>query len=327
VPEPASILVCRLSSLGDVVLSLPVVTALRSAYPRAHLAFLSREPYGRVLSGSPEIDALHVWGGPGTPIPEGVSRQRWDLTVDLSGTGRSRRLLSGIRSGRLLRSGKETLRRFLFVRFRRWGAGGIAISPAVDRLFSALSPLGLGRAGRVPRFSGVERDPEGPVLLAPGGGRPAKCWPADRFAQLAAALVDRGDELLLLGSESERELLETVARDLPAEAVKVVAGPDPADLPAIAAGCSVALTNDSGLLHVAEAAGLPVVAIFGPTHPRLGFAPLGPRSRLLHSALPCSPCDLHGPESCPKGHHGCMDDISVKAVLAVLLPLVRRDGS
>jgi heptosyltransferase-2 len=108
---------------------------------------------------------------------------------------------------------------------------------------------------------------------------------------------------------------------------EILAGPDPADLPAIVARCPLALTNDSGILHVAEACGARVVALFGPTHPKLGFAPLGPRSVAIHGGIGCSPCDLHGPEVCPKGHHRCLRDISVERVLAELRPPVPAEAA
>ncbi len=95
---------------------------------------------------------------------------------------------------------------------------------------------------------------------------------------------------------------------------------------AVAAGCPVALTNDSGLLHVAEACGAAVVAVFGPTHPRLGFAPLDARSRVVHSGIACSPCDPHGPERCPRGHHRCMTDIEVDRVMGEIATASRAAG-
>jgi heptosyltransferase-2 len=110
--------------------------------------------------------------------------------------------------------------------------------------------------------------------------------------------------------------LEEIAGDAPRGRVEVLPGVDPADLPHIAARCAVALTNDSGMLHVAEACGVPVVAVFGPTHPRLGFAPLRQDSIALHTGISCSPCDLHGPQTCPRTHHRCLTEISEEMVLA-----------
>jgi heptosyltransferase-2 len=320
--EPESILVCRLSSLGDIVLALPAVNALRQRFPSAHLAVLAGEPHGRILTGLSEIDALHLWPGRGAGLPAGVAARTWDLVVDLSGTGRSRRLLRAVRARRRTRIAKQTLRRLAFVKLRRLGFGSVGILPAVTRMFSALAPLDIAPPEDVrPRLPAPPPVPGGPVLLAPGGGRDAKRWPADRFAAIAAELVARGLPVLLLGTQAEKELLEEIAGAWPAEKGRVVAGADPATLPGMIGPCRAGLTNDSGLAHVAEACGVPVVVLFGPTHPRLGFAPLDPHSLALHTGIDCSPCDLHGPNVCPKGHHRCLTELTVEQVLAELLAL------
>jgi len=318
VSPPRTVLVCRLSALGDVVLTLPVVSALRERWPDARLEYLSRDPYGRVLRDVSAIDALHLWAGKGHPRPPAVDDREWDLLIDLSGSGRSRKLLAGARAIRRLVVRKQSLRRFAFVRLRSLGGGSVGLFPAVDRLFATLGPLGIGPERRPPSFGLPAPPRDGPVLVAPGAGRRTKEWPAERFAEVAARLAESGRRVLLLGSGSERELLERVGAAVPADRREIVAGPDPADLPRIVARCPLALTNDSGLLHVAEACGARVVALFGPTHPRLGFAPLREDSVAIHGGISCSPCDLHGPDACPRGHHRCLVDIPVDRVLAAL---------
>jgi heptosyltransferase-2 len=326
--EPQTILVVRLSALGDIVLSLPTVESLRDRFPRARIVFLARDPEGRVLEGVRAIDHLVLWPGGGAPLPEEIRDTKWDLVVDLSSTGRSRRLLARVRTRRTLRARKETFRRFAFVRLRALGGGSVRISSAIDRLAGALEPLGIHLDGRKPRLpASAPPKPHASnrvarVLLAPGGGRGAKRWPAERFARVARSLADRGAELVIVGAREEEPLLREVAHgagQAPKERVEIVAGADPADLGAIVASCDVALTNDSGILHVAEACGVPVVALFGPTHPRLGFAPWSPGSTVLRVDIACSPCDVHGPERCPRGHHRCMLDLSVERVQGALL--------
>ncbi len=321
--DPRAILVVRLSALGDIVLALPTVEALRARFPGAHLAFLARDPEGRILEGVRAIDRLVLWPGGSAPLPEEIRAETWDLLVDLSSTGRSRRLLAGVRAGRVLRARKETLRRFAFVKLRALGGARVRISSAIDRMAGALAGLGIERDGRMPRLAARGRRGGVPrVLLAPGGGRATKRWPAERFAAVARSLLEQGARVVLAGSSEEVALLEEIARDAGAahrERIEIVAGADPATLPALVASCDVALTNDSGLLHIAEACGVPVVALFGPTHPRLGFAPWRPESVALRVDIECSPCDVHGPERCPKGHHRCMLDLSVNRVRSAVL--------
>ncbi|MGQ0723557.1 MAG: glycosyltransferase family 9 protein [Candidatus Eiseniibacteriota bacterium] len=314
--EPSSILVCRLSALGDVVLALPAVDALKERFPGARVEFLSREPYGRILRDARPPDALHLWAGRGHALPRAVADARWDLLVDLSATGTSRRLLARVHAGQRISAAKETLRRFAFVKLRFLGGGSVSIRPAVERMFAGLAPLGIRRGDRAPRFD-VPRAAEARpvVVVAPGAGRSTKRWPEERFAEMTARLAAAGHAVLVVGSAEERLLLERVAAGADPARTGIQAVSDLGDLPRIVSRGSVALVNDSGVLHVAEACGVPVVALFGPTHPRLGFAPLRADSVVLSTNIACRPCDLHGPRTCPKKHHRCLRDLPVELVL------------
>ena len=78
---------------------------------------------------------------------------------------------------------------------------------------------------------------------------------------------------------------------------------------------SVLVTNDSGLMHVAGALGIPFVAVFGPTHPDLGFAPGYPSGGIVHAGVDCSPCSIHGQSPCRKVKRVCMDEITREMVM------------
>ena len=97
-----SILVARLSALGDVVLASTVAVALGETLPGARIEFLAGEPHARILAAVPGLGAVHAWSGHG-PAPDPVRARRWDCLIDLSGTGRSRRILAGVRAARRLR--------------------------------------------------------------------------------------------------------------------------------------------------------------------------------------------------------------------------------
>src|SRR5262249_10491419 len=150
------------------------------------------------------------------------------------------------------------------------------LTSVLDRLFASVAPLGVTRDGRRPRLDVPPPPPDGPVLIAPGAGRATKRWPVERFAELVRRLAAEGEGTVIVGSSLERSLLEQVAGSPSAAEVRCIA--DPAELPPVVARCPLAVVNDSGLLHVAEACGADVVAIFGPTHPALGFAPASPGS-------------------------------------------------
>jgi heptosyltransferase-2 len=91
------------------------------------------------------------------------------------------------------------------------------------------------------------------------------------------------------------------------------------ELVALLARAKALVSGDSGPGHVASAVGTPVVAIFGPTVPAFGYTPWGERNVIVERpALPCRPCDAHGPQVCPLGHHHCMTEIGAPEVVAAL---------
>jgi len=145
---------------------------------------------------------------------------------------------------------------------------------------------------------------------------PSKCWPLEYYAEVAATLIRRGESVWLLGSERDRPATEKI-QSLAGHGVVDLAGrtrlEDAVDLLALA---QRAVTNDSGLMHVAAAVGCHLVAIYGSTTPSY-TPPLSKRADVIHLDIECSPCfERH----CPLQHFRCMREVEPAAVLARLTP-------
>jgi heptosyltransferase-2 len=151
------------------------------------------------------------------------------------------------------------------------------------------------------------------IALAPGAVGPAKRWPASAYAELGRRLVAEGHRLWIVGGPDEKALAAEIAGAAPAE-ITDLTGPDLRNAILALAAADVAVSNDSGLLHVAAALDTPAIGIFGPTSP-YHWAPLNPLAAVIETpdALPCRPC--HKPV-CRLGHHLCMRDIAVEQVMA-----------
>src|ERR1044072_7552590 len=152
------------------------------------------------------------------------------------------------------------------------------------------------------------------VALAPGAVGPSKRWPASSYAEVARRLTGAGVAVWVVGGPGEKPL----ATDIIAEAgplARDLTGTDLRNAVLALAASDVAVSNDSGLLHVGAALGTPSIGIFGPTSP-WHWAPLNPIAATVQTAtqLDCQPC--HKP-TCRKGHHRCMRDIAAEQVLAV----------
>jgi heptosyltransferase-2 len=150
------------------------------------------------------------------------------------------------------------------------------------------------------------------VALAPGAVGPSKRWPAAAYASVAQRLAADGFAVWVLGGQAEKPLAQEIAER---SGASDLTGPDLREAILALACAAAAVSNDSGLLHVAAALGVPAIGIFGPTSP-WHWAPLNALAAIVQAdnALSCRPC--HKPV-CRFGHHRCMADISADEVLSL----------
>jgi heptosyltransferase-2 len=152
------------------------------------------------------------------------------------------------------------------------------------------------------------------VVLAPGAVGPSKRWPGASYGELAQRLINQGNDVWVLGSPAEVPLARLICDSAPE--VRDLTSTDLRNAILALAAADVAVSNDSGLMHVAAAIGTPTIGIFGPTSP-WHWAPLNPIAAAVQQTaetLPCQPC--HKP-TCRMRHHRCMRDISAEQVLEV----------
>jgi heptosyltransferase II len=160
---------------------------------------------------------------------------------------------------------------------------------------------------------GLDGDNRPVVALAPGAVGPSKRWPKDSYAAVARKFLAEGFAVWILGGPGEKALAVDIVGDSQA---RDLTGTDLRDAILALAGAAAAISNDSGLLHVAAALGTPSIGIFGPTSP-WHWAPLNPLAATIETAaaLPCRPC--HKPV-CRLGHHRCMTEIAPDHVIAAV---------
>jgi heptosyltransferase-2 len=157
------------------------------------------------------------------------------------------------------------------------------------------------------------------AVLAPGAVGPSKRWPAAAYAELTREMGERGFSVWVIGGPQEKDLAAEIIAGAPSRGSDLT-GPDLRNAILALAAADVAVSNDSGLLHVAAAIGTPSIGIFGPTSP-WHWAPLNPLAAVIEpkTDVPCRPC--HKP-TCRFGHHRCMRDIPAEQVAAAVLAAV-----
>ena len=168
------------------------------------------------------------------------------------------------------------------------------------------------RAAEFLLSAGVSRDSFRIAIGAGASYGSAKCWPPDRFAELANRLQTQTQaDVILFGTSGEAAVSAAIAAGMKHPPIDFTGKTAIHDLPALLSQCHLFIGNDSGAMHVAAAVGLPVVAVFGPTDP-FGTAPVTPRCSIVQEKTYCSPCFLR---RCPTDHR-CMTRVTPEAVEA-----------
>lgn len=332
------ILVIRLGSLGDVVLTTPVVAALKQRHPQADVDFLVKKEYHDLLIGNPHIRRIIPFDGSRQKGLKGLleiagelRKEGYTHVIDLHGNLRSRVISALMAGSKTLRYDKQALkRRLLLLGFK------VQTKHTVDAYLSALKPIGINvGAGLKPApaiylsedeekeaLLFLERNgiPEGSIIIGinPGARWQTKRWLDEGFVELGKKVVtELGAKVLVFGGPDEVELSERVGDGIGRDAFSIAGRIGLREAAALMKRCSVFVTNDSGPMHIAAAVGTPVVAIFGPTVRGFGFSPLG-KSVVVEREIKCRPCSLHGSERCPRGHFECMKDVTVDDVMEAI---------
>ena len=150
--------------------------------------------------------------------------------------------------------------------------------------------------------------------VAPGASAFTKRWSPERFAEVADALAADGAQVVLAGGPADAEALARFRAVLRAPIAADLTHLPVEGLAAGFASVDLLVACDSGPVHLAGAVGTPALAVFGPTSPER-WGPPAP-GRVVRLDLSCSPCQNHGGERCPEGHHRCMADLEAPAVIA-----------
>jgi heptosyltransferase-2 len=187
------------------------------------------------------------------------------------------------------------------------------------------SPITDFRAPAIPEWASMQvkahRSDSKRVFLAPGSVWNTKRWTPEGYVQVARQLIAHGYAVELVGSQSERALCSEIAAAVPG-VVNRAGDTSLAGLVDLLSDGVALICNDSGAMHAAAAAGLPTVAIFGPTVLSQGFRPWQNQAVVVSLDLGCRPCGKHGSQKCPIGTHACMHGVSSSRVMQAFSILV-----
>ena len=301
------ILLIKPSSLGDIVHAMPTCAAIRRAYPKARLTWLVKREWAGLVERIDGVD--RVWPVESTltgwlsQVPL-LRTEGFDLVVDLQGLFRSAAIGWFSKSPLLVgfANGREGSPWF----YSRRVQVPQSEMHAVDRYLLVAEAVGARESGtpefrfRIPNSDHDEIDRLLSLSgVAPGTSWvamnvsarwPTKRWPAASFAEIADRLQqERFGAVVMIGGPEERADVAAVSAMMKTSVVDLAGATTVGLLPALLSKASLLVTNDSGPMHIAAAAGTPVVALFGPTSAAL-TGPYGVGHRTLTGNVPCSPC-------------------------------------
>ena len=315
---PVSILVIRFSSLGDIILTKPVIAAIRAKDPLARVEFVTKAEYVEIVEELIRPDNV-IALEPGAKLKslKPYLAKRYTYVLDLHNSIRSRVLRRRIR-GKKLVVHKRNFQRWLLVKFK---INALKDAPdVIGRYFEAARALGVSDKGGPLASSSHARTNR--VALCPGSKHWNKRWPTEYWIELGRELVTKGYAIDLYGSTADKEITSEIARAIP-NATDFAGTLTLTEVADQLSACSLAITNDSGLMHLAQAVGTPVVAVFGPTVREFGFFPRGPQATVAENiGLYCRPCTAIGLDHCPEKHFRCMREIAPTAVIEKIEVLV-----
>jgi heptosyltransferase I len=291
--KPLRLLVVRLGAMGDILHSLPAVTALRQAHPDWVIGW-AIEPQWRGLfcakgdeprtPGMPLVDRLHMvparqWARQPLSavtwkdvarVRREVRAMRYDVAVEMQGAVRAAMVARWARTGRIVGEAqpREWVARWLFS--ERVATRGVHVIEQSVELANAIArdhlPIPLPLLPREPAAeTSAAQLPQPLVLLSPGAGWGAKRWPSERYGGVARRLAQEGCTVVVNRGPAEGNLAQQIAESSGGAAT--VLPLDLAELIAVTRRAALVIAGDTGPLHLASALGKPVVGIYGPTDP------------------------------------------------------------
>lgn len=335
--------------VGDAILALPAIRAIRARFPKAHLGILARPYVADIYRGQGICNELIPYDSRGAHagmkgrerLAAELREERFDTALLLQnafdaawvawragipnrfGYARDGRSMLLTRPIVVPRAGEiPPHEKFYYLELlRRLGWLDALPGALPDEPHITLNVRESDRRKAIATLVEAGSRP-GALRIAIGAGASygsAKCWPPDRFAEAANRLQAEYDtDVILLGTAAEAAVSAAIAAKLAEPPVDLTGKTTIADLPALVSQCHLFMGNDSGAMHVAAAVGLPVVAVFGPTD-ACGTAPVTLRRSIVQDKPYCSPCFLR---RCPTDHR-CMRNVSSDMVIAAAQPWMR----
>ncbi len=339
-------MIIRFSSLGDIILLTPLFREIRRFFPNADIDFLTSTTFNDVCANNPHISQIITIDRKEgiTALSRFIAGHRpkdYDLVIDAHRSLRSRLLLTkwlglfnrfnpktvfidkrSLKRNLLLMTGINLMQdavsqRQAYLNMVRFLSGHATLDS-----YTTLYPGPVEKQAAETIFKENQFSGKRVVALGPGASFSGKCWPKESYLELSTALQQAGFPVILLGTHEEAEpywIVENSDR----KPLNLAGELSYLETAALLEHCSLVVSNDSAVVHFAEAMKVPALAIFGPTVREFGYGPFLKQSRTMEIDLKCRPCSRNGKGKCHNSiQRQCLRDITVKSALEASLQIL-----
>jgi heptosyltransferase-2 len=336
--DNSKILINQTAFIGDVVLTLPLAAKIKEIQPKCQLHFLTTKVSSQLPELLYEIDRVIIFDKRGEDkgfagfkkLSKILKSENYDIIISPHKSARTS-LINYWAKAKFSISFNISAFSFLYnikVKYDR-------NKHEIDRNLDLLEPLinadnkkppllklnfKSGTILKIDKYL-IENQLNKFIIIAPGSVWATKRWLPDNFAELAKLLIDRGYKILLSGSKDDSIICQQIATKVKSNMLVDVSGKFSInDTIYLISKAETIITNDSAPIHFAGLTHTKTIAIFGPTIPEFGFAPIGKDDVIIQNEnLKCRPCAIHGSNKCPIGTHDCMKSISPEIVFKKLI--------
>lgn len=325
-------LIIRFSSIGDIILTTPVIRGLKQQVGDSEIHFVTKARYVPLLKANPWIDQIHVLDEKITPLLETLENAGIDYVIDLH---------HNIRSGQVKRRlnvptfsfSKLNLEKWLMVNFR---INRLPDKHIVDRYLETVRVFDIANDGKgldyfIPEGEQFDTGQlpqaflSGYIAFVIGGTYATKRLPVDTILEICSKIPF---PVVLLGGHHEEETGQRIAESHKGKVINLAGKTTINESASLIQRAELVLTNDTGLMHIAAAFRKKILSFWGNTIPEFGMSPYqpDPKSLMLQvDGLKCRPCSKLGFDKCPKKHFRCMNDISADVAVSWIMQNFTKD--
>ncbi len=325
----AKFLIIRFSSIGDIVLTTPVIRCLRKQYPDDEIHFLTKQAFKNIVAHNPYINKIHTLGDSFELMLHELATEEYDYIIDLHHNLRTMRIKKFLKNAKSFSFNKLNVEKFILTNFK---INTLPKKHIVDRNFECIASLGVVNDGLgldyfIPAMDNVKDDDiptshmHGYIAVVIGAALATKKLPLHKLQELCAAI---DHPIILLGGKEDYEDGKAIAKQDDIKIYNACGKFNLNESADLVKKSKIVITHDTGLMHIAAALQKPIISVWGNTVPAFGMYPYyGKKSNIDYdvveiSKLWCRPCSKIGYKKCPKGHFKCMEKIAVNDIVNLL---------